>query len=269
MDLAVSTCYDYRVPIEQSIELIGRSGFQLISLGGREAHSHYQKDQGRAKLAEIAPRWGLSIDSIHAPFGSTADITQSEAVLRHSAVVEMKRTIAACNELEVRTAVLHLNSHRTDSISDRLQNQKKSIPEILDCAHDNNIRVAIENLPDDNSLILLKFVLDTFEDSLLGLCFDSGHAALHKDSLELLDKYRSRLFAIHLHDNDGKTDLHQLPFEGTTDLPNFAAQLNKGDLTCPITVESEVQHSSYKTADAFLKQAFEGGNKFMEMLKMR
>ncbi len=219
-------------------------------------------------LAEAVARAGLKIDSVHAPFDPTADLTQSEAVLRHSALVEMRRCISACKDLGVSTAVVHLNFPRPAGISDRLKRARESVSKVLDLAHANGVRIAAENLPDDNSLIILKYALDMYEDDLFGLCFDSGHASLHPEAFALLDNYRHRLYALHLHDNDGKKDLHQLPFEGTNNLPNLAAQLNKGKVTCPITIESEVAFSSHKTPENFLTHALESGSKFRAMVKM-
>ena len=268
MELAISTCYDYRVHIERSIEYIGNAGFRLISLGGREEHSRYQKDKGRSRLADAVEKAGVRIDSIHAPYDPTADLTQAEDVLRHSAVVEMKRCITACKALGVPVAILHLNFSKPSGISERLKKVRESLEEILPFARDSKVKIAAENLPDDNSLIILKYALDIFEDEYLGLCFDSGHAALHTDAMELLGKYRDRLYALHLHDNDRKDDLHQLPFEGSSNLPNLAAQLNKGEsISCPITIEAEVTNSAYKTPETFLDHAFQDGNRFTDMLK--
>lgn len=268
MELAISTCYDYRIPVERSIEHIGNAGFRLVSLGGREEHSQYQKDAGRSSLADVIEKEGVRIDSIHAPYDPTADLTQKEDVLRHSAVVEMRRCIAACKALGAGVAIVHLNFFRPGGISDRLKKVRNSLEEILPCARENGVKIAAENLPDDNSLIILKYALDMFEDEYLGLCFDSGHAALHVDAIQLLGKYRDRIYAVHLHDNDGKDDLHQLPFEGSNNLPNLAAQLNKGEsICCPITIEAEVANSAYKTPEAFLAHAFQDGNRFTDMLK--
>lgn len=268
MELAISTCYDYGVPIERSIEHIASAGFKLISLGGREEHSLYQKESGRNRLAAAVQSAGIKINSIHAPYDPTADLTQAEDVLRHSAIVEIRRCVTACKELGAPVAILHLNFPGPRGISDRLKKVRESLDEILPFARSNKIRIAAENLADDNSLIILKYALDIFEDEYLGLCFDSGHAAIHQDAMELVGRYKDRLYAIHLHDNDGKHDLHQLPFEGSSNLPNVAAQLNKGEsISCPITIEAEVANSSYKSPEAFLARAFQDGNRFTDMLK--
>jgi len=267
MELAISTCYDYSLGFEENLEHISRAGFKTVSLGGHLDHSHYHKPEARPGIQALVDRLGLRIDSIHAPFGPTTDLTPAEEVLRHSAIVEMKRAVEACKELDVKILILHLHSYRTDDVSSRMKRARESISELLDVSSKAGVKLAVENLPGDNSLIILKFVLDILDDPMIGLCFDNGHAALSDGAMELLDKYRGRLFALHLHDNDGRQDLHQLPFEGTCDLPNLAAQLNKVESICPITVESEVTHSEYKTPEAFLKRAFETATRFQEMLK--
>jgi L-ribulose-5-phosphate 3-epimerase len=267
MILAISTCYDYRVEFGKSLDHISRAGFKAISLGGKTAHSNYHKPEGRKAIAVALERTGLTIDSIHAPFGSMADLTQSEEVLRHSAVEDIKKCIAACKEVGAGIAILHLNSHRTDGISQRLKSVRMSLSELIEFAGKNCVKLAAENLPGDNSLIILKYALDMFDSEVLGLCFDNGHAELHKDAFGLLDQHQARLLALHLHDNDGQADLHQLPFEGKCNLPNLAAQLNKSESICPITIESEVTNSSYKAPESFLTAAFSAGMKFGEMIK--
>jgi sugar phosphate isomerase/epimerase len=267
MKLAISTCYDYSVPLDKSLEHIAVAGFGSISIGGRTDHSRYLKEDGRREIASLVNKHKLGIDSIHAPFEPTADLTQHEEVLRHSAVVEIKRSIAACKELGVRTLIVHLNSFRSDGLSERIKHLKESLAQVMDHAARHSVRIAAENLPGDHSLVLLKFALDSFGGQELGLCFDNGHAALQRDSMALLEAYRGRIHAIHLHDNDGKSDQHKLPFNGSFDFPNLAAQLNKTHLECPITIESETSNSPQKTPETFLPRALLAGTRFREMLK--
>ena len=40
--------------------------------------------------------------------------------------------------------------------------------------------------------------------------------------LDWLDKLKGRLSSIHLHDNDGRSDQHRIPFTGTVDWPRLA-----------------------------------------------
>ena len=51
------------------------------------------------------------------------------------------------------------------------------------------------------------------EEELFGFCLDTGHLQLVKrDPYEFIKKLGSRIKAVHLHENDGENDVHQLPF---------------------------------------------------------
>ncbi len=267
MKPAISTSWNYSVPFDKSIELIRNSGFDLISIGGKESHSRFHKPEGRERIREICDRHGVAIESIHASFGSTVDISEPEEILRRSASMEIAREIRACSDLKVKILILHISGFRIDDISTRMKQVRKSLDELLEIAEKEDVSIAAENLGVSMAKILLKYALDLFETPRLGLCFDNGHAELNREDYDILDHHSSRLYAVHLHDNDRARDLHLLPFEGSCDLPNLAAQLNKLERLCPITVESEVTNSSYKSPEAFLSHARKAGDRFMEMLK--
>ncbi len=57
---------------------------------------------------------------------------------------------------------------------------------------------------------------DKYGAEVLGFCFDTGHANIAGLDLERFVKtLGSRLKVLHIHDNDGERDLHQLPFTFT------------------------------------------------------
>lgn len=54
---------------------------------------------------------------------------------------------------------------------------------------------------------------DKYQCEVLGFCFDTGHANLVGiDFEEFLTALGHRLKVLHIHDNDGISDLHQIPF---------------------------------------------------------
>lgn len=70
--------------------------------------------------------------------------------------------------------------------------------------------------------------IDRFNDrhhgELLGFCFDTGHANLTGIDFEsFLCALGHRLKVLHIHDNDGAGDLHQIPFTFTKTRENTAA----------------------------------------------
>ena len=59
---------------------------------------------------------------------------------------------------------------------------------------------------------------------VLGFCFDTGHANLiHLDFEQFLTTLGHRLKVLHIHDNDGWRDLHQIPFAFTKTRENRSA----------------------------------------------
>lgn len=63
---------------------------------------------------------------------------------------------------------------------------------------------------------------DRYHGQVLGFCFDTGHANLvgidFEDFITTLDY---RLKVLHIHDNDGSSDLHQVPFTFTKTRENL------------------------------------------------
>ena len=57
---------------------------------------------------------------------------------------------------------------------------------------------------------------ERYQAEVLGFCFDTGHANLvGLDFEDFLTTLGSRLKVLHIHDNDGVADLHQIPFTFT------------------------------------------------------
>lgn len=57
---------------------------------------------------------------------------------------------------------------------------------------------------------------DQYKAEVLGFCFDTGHANLVRlDFEEFIKALGFRLKVFHIHDNDGASDLHQIPFTFT------------------------------------------------------
>ena len=63
-----------------------------------------------------------------------------------------------------------------------------------------------------------------YGSEVLGFCFDIGHANLvHLDFDYFLHTLGNRIKVLHLHDNDGVRDLHQVPFTFTKTRDNTSS----------------------------------------------
>lgn len=65
---------------------------------------------------------------------------------------------------------------------------------------------------------------DRYHEEILGFCFDTGHANLvGLDFERFLTALDHRLKVLHIHDNDGISDLHQIPFTFTRTRENHSS----------------------------------------------
>ena len=72
----------------------------------------------------------------------------------------------------------------------------------------------------------------------VGVCWDFGHAQVQGvDQAQQLRLLGPRLKVTHVHDNDGRSDQHLLPFNGKVDWPNVMAALKEIGYAGPFSLE--------------------------------
>ena len=84
------------------------------------------------------------------------------------------------------------------------------------------MKIAFENTKHKG---YLDYVIENIKNRNAGICFDSGHYHLHFNDELYFAKFKDRIFAVHLHDNDKSDDQHLIPFEGTIDWNNIIKEL--------------------------------------------
>jgi sugar phosphate isomerase/epimerase len=108
------------------------------------------------------------------------------------------------------------------------KNPLENVRELADYAADKNIRIAIENGGINHitgKSVIHRSLLEEINRDNVGACIDTGHANLVEDVagfLRTIDKY---LFTLHIHDNKGEVDNHQLPGWGVIDWPSVIKAL--------------------------------------------
>ncbi|MBL7005538.1 MAG: sugar phosphate isomerase/epimerase [Spirochaetia bacterium] len=99
--------------------------------------------------------------------------------------------------------------------------EKILIGRILSEASKRSIRIALENGPMDILLQVIAAMADHPASKSLGICIDTGHANMHHSLIdspvtEIIKKLKHHLIHLHVHDNGGQLDDHQIPGEGST-----------------------------------------------------
>ena len=92
----------------------------------------------------------------------------------------------------------------------------------------------------------------------MGFCYDSGHENCYNKGYGFLDVYHDKIFALHLHDNNGTADFHAIPGDGNIDWENISSKLKKfhydGAISLEVIRECTDLYSKIN-ADEFLKKA--------------
>ena len=76
-------------------------------------------------------------------------------------------------------------------------------------------------------------LVESFDDSRIGVCLDAGHAHLTGGAPEAADALSGFLLAALLHDNNGREDSHRAPGEGSIDWPATLMSCWKSGFTGP------------------------------------
>ena len=181
----------------------------------------------------------------------------------NSLVERYKNDIRICKENNIPMIVMHLTSKSEAPQYNEVGLNR--LKEIVDYAKELDIKVAFENTKIKG---YLDYVIDNIDNENVGICFDSGHFHVHFDDDLDFDKFKNRIFAVHLHDNDKSDDLHLMPFDGTLNWKEVINNLKKSNYNGPITMELCYRYEYLNMGiNNFYKKGYEVGSKLNMMLK--
>ena len=117
---------------------------------------------------------------------------------------------------------------------------------LCDVAEKYGITVCYENMPFLNLPIAsVAQILDTVKKlnrNNFKICLDTGHCAVFGqdigEAVRMIGK--DNLYALHVHDNDGKRDLHQLPHTGVINWDNFKTSLKDINYSGVLSLETAI-----------------------------
>lgn len=142
------------------------------------------------------------------------------------------KSMEICRFLECKNIVIHgfKLAHFLGSEDAEWEQTENFIDSIAPMAKEYGIIICIENLYDGigghivegpccdarKAAERIDWINDRYGAEVLGFCFDTGHANLvGLDMEQFITTLGHRLKVLHIHDNDGIGDLHQIPFTFT------------------------------------------------------
>lgn len=201
------------------------------SCGERELEALMQKER------ELVGQAGMEISQVHGPWRwPPRDNTPQE---RQERMEKMKRSIQATALLGCRNWVIHpvmpygIEDKGTGHEQETWEINIAFMGELLETAREYGITICLENMPMPDFSIgspseILRFVRE-MDDEQFKICLDTGHVAVYQGLTPAgaMRELGETVRVLHVHDNNGKADLHYMPYFGVIDWPDFSRALKE------------------------------------------
>ncbi len=227
-------------PIESAMHLkkIGFEGIDFCMNEYVDVLDSETREKEISALREYAEKNDLSLDMCHLPFYNKKDERIINRELNYRLVCD---GIDGASLLGVKNGVIHVcplyageNEYDSDVF---FAEAVKYITPIAEYAEKKNVRLSFENMCNYKyDTGIRRFGCQTDEVCRVadyfgaGVCFDTGHAnSVHLSMEDSLREIGSRLTALHINDNNGKTDEHLFPFFGNIKWTDFMTGLRAID----------------------------------------
>lgn len=222
--------FGYPLPMPQRLHEIASAGFDSVMLWWGDDFS--TKDGPKDTHPDLARREGLLVENIHAPF-QNAGLLWKDSLDGEDLFQCYTAGLIDCRRHSIPVLVLHLTNGTTPPALTAVGLER--IDRLLGLAEQLEVKIALENVKAPGPVEQL---LDRCDSPYLGLCYDTGHDFVYQPSpYQLLERYASRLVALHLHDNDGAFDRHDLLGRGKLDWSRIRRCIDSSSYTGGITGE--------------------------------
>lgn len=208
MKYSMFSWFGYFIHFEDRIKIIKEAGFDEVMISWEDELEPWAVE--KEKFPEIVRKNDLEITNIHLPFAGYNDIWEESRIQIEPKLKLFKSYAKACCDFEIPTMVLHTCD--LDSFEPDLDKGKAFFSELSDAGEKYGVNIAVENV---SRQYLLEYLLDEIDAVRFGMCYDSSHDFLEEGNKgRILKKYKNRIKALHLSDNDLKVDRHWIPKEG-------------------------------------------------------
>lgn len=151
--------------------------------------------------------------SVHVPVWD-ANLTSENAQLRNAVLESYKAAIILAAKIKAHHVVLHTGWCSDPHFSKEMgrNRAKNSIENLVDFNKSYGQLLLVENIGSNATSLFTEKQFIDFLDTLpaeVGYVADIGHAHINGWNIKsLIHDLRERLYALHLHDNDGLKDIH-------------------------------------------------------------
>ncbi len=205
------------------LDRIWNAGIPLVEMFCARQHLDYRDKAQVTELGYWFRDSELKLHSLHSPMysddawgrtgpDSVMDITEPVKIKSVQIVDEIKRALEIAETIPFRYLIQHLGVADEEFEERKVEAAFAALEEISLFAKQRGVEVLLENIP--NALSSAQRLRYFLESTHLGLnvCLDLGHAHMNEGVETAYRLLAPRIRSTHIHDNDGKMDLHLFPF---------------------------------------------------------
>lgn len=242
----------------QEVRRNAEAGFQSLNLSLFTIHrgnNPFYEDNWRQAadtLRNEAEKCGVVFFQSHIPYRSLSvkydvELAKRPGGLQFFSDISL-RSVEISHMMGCKVGVIHPMDDPNAGFGDReaqVQHNLRIFDREIEAAHKYNLGLAFENLYDlpkrrrfGVQAAELKMFIDRCNSPLIGACWDLGHANMGtSDQVESLLLLGDKITALHVHDNNGKDDLHMMPFTGTIAWERVMHALHEGGCKADLMLE--------------------------------
>jgi len=230
---------------------IEQAGIPAVEIFCARQHLNYHSKAQVAELGHWFRDSNLKLHSLHSPMyndeiwgrsGPHAVITITEPVKskRLPMVDEIKRALEIAEIVPFRYLIQHIGVGGEEFDLHKFDAAFSALEELSLFARQRGVEILLENIP--NELSSAQRLMQFLELTHLGLnfVFDTGHANMNEGVEAAFHLMKERIRSTHIHDNNGKDDIHLFPFlaeGGTIDWKKTMHLLRSREQQYPLLLE--------------------------------
>jgi fructoselysine 3-epimerase len=276
MKLSISTKLYLNYTLDETIKRVAGYGYPGIEIWGGRPHAYY-RDMDKNSISFIKSsikKNGIEISGfIPAQFGYPTNLCSPVSSIRKDSVAYLKRSIDTSLELGCKKVSLCPGrSLYGQGYKRGMQKLISSLDELVDYTISKDVLLLLEpaHMYESDLILTVEDGARLIEDrkySNMGIALDTGHCHVNRESLTdslLILKNKKIPLHIHLDDNNGLSDQHKIPGEGTINFIPFLQVLDEMGYEDFLTVELGFEYTadpdaaayrSKRAVDALLKEA--------------
>jgi sugar phosphate isomerase/epimerase len=250
---------------------IQQAGIPAVEIFCARQHLDYRD---KAQITEMG-HWfrdsEIKLHSLHSPMyndeiwgrsGPHAVITITEQVKgrRLEMVDEIKRALEIAEVIPFRYLIQHLGVGGEEFDMRKFDAAFAALEELKLFAGQRGVEILLENIPNQLSSAERLLMFEELTHIGLHYAFDTGHAHMGEGVGPAFNLLKDKIRSTHVHDNDGKNDLHLIPFVsegGTIDWKETMQLLRSREANFPLLLELKEKPNIGNLLEA-VDQAFAG-----------